>query len=297
MKSICKLLIIATLSALSVISAEGQSGNTMRFVLTTGADDFQLGSSLYFTVNLTNGSRLPETRITNAGMRLNNNSVNSISVNIGQSVDLVAIRSITLRFEGARHTFGGSDNWNLDAIQIALLDRNSAAFNVYDSRNDPGQNGRTMRFTRDLYRATFTRQVAPPPQPPGGTCSATQLTVVPRGGSCGQRINILFPDRPLSAPTSDCGQQYFPQNRTDVWYTFTMPASGRVGIDFNRITTAMMYTGKSCNAIIASGACREDAGGNKGETFINFEAPRSTRVYLRVFGSAGSRRTLCVYEW
>lgn len=297
MNTICKLLIVSTLSALSVISAEGQSGNTIRFVLTTGGDDFQSGSSLFFTINLTDGSRLPETRITNAGMRLNNNSVNTISVNIGQIVELVAIRSITLRFEAARHTFGSSDNWNLDAIQIALVDQNSAPFNVYDSRNDPTQSGRRLRFTRDQYRATFSRQVAPPPQPPGNACGATRLTVVPRGGSCGQRINILFPDRPLSAPASDCGQQYFPQNRTDVWYTFTMPASGRVAIDFDMVTTAILYTGKSCNALTASGACRLDEGGNKGETSINFEAPRSTRVYLRVFGSAGRRRTLCVYEW
>lgn len=294
MKSVNKLLIATILSTLSITAVIGQSGNTIRFVLTTGNDDFQSGSSLFCTITLTNGSRLPETRITNIGVRLADNSTTTIPVNIGQVVELTAIRSITLRFEGLRHFPGGSDSWNLDAIQIALIDQNGAPFNIYDSRNDP----RRLRFTGSLYLATFNRQVPQPLRPSASACSATRLTVVPRGGNCSRRTTVIFPDRPLSTPASDCGQQYFPQNRTDVWYFFDVPAWGRVAIDFDLITTAIIYTGSGCDAARASGGCREDAGGNPSETFIAFNSTsdRPSRVWLRVFGSVGSRRTLCVYE-
>lgn len=148
-----------------------------------------------------------------------------------------------------------------------------------------------------VYQAPAPTPTPPPPPPVTNDepCGATRINVALRGTTNPTNLSISFQGATLSAPADPCGQNFFPNQRVDRWFTFVMPPSGRVILDFNLITTAVLYTG-NCNALIASGGCRLDAGGNNGETFFDFRAAPNTTVTLRVFGNASSQRTFYLYE-
>lgn len=296
MKSIIQLFLFVAISAISSSWAFCQSGRVIRFVITTGNDDFRAGSNVFFSVNLNNGVSLPEVKINTKNERYSNNSSISVSRNLDRVVELSSIRSITLRFNGGSSGtwLTTTDNWNLDAIQISLVTETGNTHLIYNSREDPARRTLVARFTGSFRQVELMRQL---PSPTGPACNATSIAVLPRNSTCANSVEILFPNTQLTALNTDCGGNYFPgDRRRDVWYSFIMPATGRVAIDFNRVTTALLYTG-NCSAPAQSGACRLDAGGNWGEQFIDFRSPSGTVVYLRVFGNAGSRHALCLYEF
>lgn len=288
MKSIIQLFLFVAISAISSSWAFCQSGRVIRFVITTGNDDFRAGSNVFFTVNLNNGVSLPEVQINTNNERYSNNSSISVSRNLDRVVELSSIRSITIRFNGGSGF--SADHWNLDAIQISLVTAKGNTHLIYNSREDPARRTLVARFTGSFRQVEL-------PSPTGPACNATRIAVLPRNSTCANSVEILFPNTQLTALNTDCGGNYFPgDRRRDVWYSFVMPATGRVAIDFNRITTALLYTG-NCSAPAQSGACRLDAGENWGGSFIDFRSPSGTLVYLRVFGNAGSRHALCLYEF
>lgn len=296
MRCIIQLFLFVAVSTISHSIAFCQNGRIISFVITTGNDDFRAGSNVYFLVNLNNGVSLPEVKINTKNERYRNNSSISVSRNLDRVVELSSIRSITLRFNGGSSGtwLTTTDNWNLDAIQISLVTETGNTHLIYNSREDPARRTLVARFTSSFRQVELTRQL---PSPTGPACNANRLSVLTRNSTCANSVDIIFPNTPFTTLNTDCGEIYFPGNRRrDVWYSFVMPASGRVAIDFNRVTTALLYSG-NCSAPAQSGACRLDAGGNWGEQFIDFRSPSGTVVYLRVFGNAGSRHALCLYEF
>ena len=295
MRYIIQLFLFVAISTISHTIAFCQSGRTISFVITTGNDDFRAGSTVFFSVNLNNGVSLPEVQINTSNERYSNNFSVSVSRNLDRVVELASIRSITLRFNGNNgRAWLSADSWNLDAIQIALIDATGNAHRIYNSREDPNRRTLVARFTSSFQQLELMRQL---PSSTGPACNANRLAVLTRNSTCANSVDIIFPNTPFTSLNTDCGENYFPGNqRRDVWYSFVMPASGRVAIDFNRVTTALLYTG-NCSAPIQSGSCRLDAGGNWGELHIDFRSPSGTLVYLRVFGNAGSRHALCLYEF
>ncbi|MBX2952734.1 MAG: hypothetical protein KF870_09520 [Leadbetterella sp.] len=94
--------------------------NELSVILRTGGDDLRGGNDAFITLHYEDESNSNEYRL-NQGRSLNNNSTQTIAIDVPLTVTADRIKGVTIRHDGQGHNpFQGYDNWNLDGLQIAV---------------------------------------------------------------------------------------------------------------------------------------------------------------------------------
>ena len=127
---------------------------TVKVFLTTGSDDLRGGNNAYMTIKYANGQVSPEYTL---GGGFGQNSFVTKTVNLNRAVSNVTeIQSITIRHDGsprAGQPFDGYDNWDMQAIRVALVLQNGEERNVIN----PPVGNPLVRFTGSERIRTFGR--------------------------------------------------------------------------------------------------------------------------------------------
>lgn len=142
-------------------------GSVLQVNLQSGSDDLRGYNTAYLTVNFNNGTSSRE-YLLQRGLGQNQPAVQNI--NLGQEIDLVNVRSITIRHDGTpnNNPFNGGDaghtydNWDLMSLRIALITVTGNPENIYNSINNNNTTGgdrAPIRFTGDKRIGEFRRQL------------------------------------------------------------------------------------------------------------------------------------------
>lgn len=139
-----------------------------------------------------------------------------------------------------------------------------------------------------------------PPLPTNDNCASAIPLIVAANYAAGMvsSYNVgatLSPELPFPTtgiPPLNCGGFNFATTAKDIWYTITVPASGRFTVQTNNgvlidDTALQLYSG-TCAAFTAVG-CNDDIGGGNNFSLLSVTGQTPGAVlYLRVFGFFGS---------
>lgn len=164
----------------------------------------------------------------------------------------------------------------------------------------------TIRFVSDgvIQRAGFSITISctpncyiPPPPPSNNLpCSAINLAV---SSQCNSLPFTNLNATTSSVPNPICATNY---NGADVWFTATVPASGRLAIKITvgNLTNAgiSIYTGQNCNNLTEI-KCSVSNSGMPGTQYIySAENLANQTIWIRVWGNTPNQGSfnLCAFE-
>lgn len=141
-----------------------QTGVDIEVNLTTGSDDLRGSNNAVVKFNLRNNT---STREYDLGGGFGQNSSVQKKITLDYPIDIRQVRSITLRHDGSpRSTFDTYDNWDLQAVEIAMLDQDNGGepMAVYNSASDARRSRFVTRFTGDNRQVILYNQYRSRPQ-------------------------------------------------------------------------------------------------------------------------------------
>ncbi|MDX2068420.1 MAG: thiol-activated cytolysin family protein [Haliscomenobacter sp.] len=140
-------------------------GTILQVTTQSGSDDLRSYNTAFLAVNFNNGTSSRE-YLLHRGLGQNQSATQNIS--LGQEIDVVNVRSISIRHDGTpnNNPFTGGDlghtcdNWDLMAFRVSLLTP-SGLVNIYNNilRNQSTDGDHApIRFTGDKRTAEFKKQ-------------------------------------------------------------------------------------------------------------------------------------------
>jgi hypothetical protein len=155
------IFMLLSLSYFHGLSAQAE-GEEILVKLFTGSDDLRGGNNAYIKLNLTNNTSSKEYPL-GGGFGQNGNNEVTIKLDGLGSVRLDQIRSVTIRHDGSPRSgqpFDTYDNWDLQAIEVSLIDFNDGGNpkNIYNTVNDRRVRGNQKRFTGQARTLTLYKQ-------------------------------------------------------------------------------------------------------------------------------------------
>lgn len=128
-------------------SAFAQTGADLEVNLITGSDDLRSSNNALLKINFRDNT---SSREYDLGGGFGQNSNIQKKITLDYSIDARQIRSIVIRHDGSpKNVFDTYDNWDLQAIEIFLLDENNGGqpVAIYNSVNDVRRSRFVARFT------------------------------------------------------------------------------------------------------------------------------------------------------
>jgi hypothetical protein len=142
-------------------------GSSLQVTAISGSDDLRNYNTAFLKVNFNDGTSTQEFLILRG---LGQNQSTTKTIDLGREIDLVNVRSITIRNDGtpnndifrggdAGHTY---DNWDLNGLSVSLITGSGIPPNIYNNANpsaaDAGGDRVPVRFTGEKRTAEFMRQ-------------------------------------------------------------------------------------------------------------------------------------------
>ncbi|MFZ1526274.1 MAG: thiol-activated cytolysin family protein [Saprospiraceae bacterium] len=131
-------------------------GRKFKISLVSGVDALRHYNPAFFKVNFndgTSGHEMEMFRGTSSGIR------NKVEYTLPDDIDLINVKSFTIRFNGSGNFPDGHDNWDLNELSVDFISNANKITNIYTSLNDQSQNSGDKvpcRFSGEKSHFTFT---------------------------------------------------------------------------------------------------------------------------------------------
>jgi len=142
-------------------------GSKLKVNLVSGSDDLRGYNTAYLAVNFNDGTTSKEYLLRRG---LGQNQPATENIQLDEEIDLVNVRSITIRHDGTpnNNPFNGGDaghtydNWDLNALRISLVTttgKEESIYNNVSNTNVTEGDKAPIRFSGDKRSAEFRRQL------------------------------------------------------------------------------------------------------------------------------------------